>query len=246
VDPSTIILLAVSMAVAGALYASVGHGGASAYLGLMALFAVPVEVMRPTALALNLVVAGYAAVSYLRAGQFNPRLFLIFAVAAVPMAWFGGRIAVPPEVYRPLLGALLWVAAARMFWRPAWTAARPVQPPGKLVALPAGAGLGFLAGLTGTGGGIFLSPLILLFRWEEPRRTAGVAAVFIVVNSAAGLAGGLSVSPVLPPALPVFVVAVAVGAVAGTWMGLHRLPRPWLLVVLGIVLLLAGAKLIFT
>lgn len=245
-DPSTVILLALLMAAAAALYASVGHGGASAYLGLMALFAVPLEVMRPTALALNLVVAGYAAVSYLRAGQFNPRLFLVFAVTAMPMAWLGGRVHLPPEVYRPLLGVVLWFAAARMLWRPVWSAARPVRPPGALVALPAGAGLGFLAGLTGTGGGIFLSPLILLFRWEEPRRTAGVAAVFIVVNSAAGLAGNLSVLPALPPALPVFVAAVAAGAVAGTWLGLHRLPRPWLLVVLGVVLVLAGAKLIFT
>lgn len=240
------MLLALLMAVAAALYASVGHGGASAYLGLMALFAVPFEVMRPTALTLNLVVAGYAAVSYLRAGQFNLRLFLVFAVTAMPMAWLGGRIAVPPEVYRPLLGVVLWAAAARMLWRPARTAARPVRPPRPVIALPAGAGLGFLAGLTGTGGGIFLSPLILLFGWEEPRRTAGVAAVFIVVNSAAGLAGNLSAFPALPPALPVLAAAVAAGAVVGAWLGLHRLPRPWLLVVLGAVLLLAGAKLIFT
>ena len=245
-DPSTVILLALLMAAAAALYASVGHGGASAYLGLMALFAVPLEVMWPTALALNLVAAGYSAVSYLRAGQFNPRLFLVFAVTAIPMAWLGGRVHLPPEAYRPLLGVVLWFAAARMLWRPVWSAARPVQPPSALVALPAGAGLGFLAGLTGTGGGIFLSPLILLFRWEEPRRTSGVAAVFIVVNSAAGLAGNLSVLPALPSALPVFVAAVAAGAVVGTWLGLHHLSRPWLLVVLGLVLLLAGAKLIFT
>ncbi|WP_298746353.1 sulfite exporter TauE/SafE family protein [uncultured Brevundimonas sp.] len=245
-DLPTVILLALLMGGAAALYASVGHGGASAYLGLMALFAVPVEVMRPTALALNLVVAGYAAASYLRAGQFNPRLFLIFAVPAVPMAWLGGRVALPPEAYRPLLGAVLWFAAARMLWRPAWTAARAVRPPRAWIALPAGAGLGLLAGLTGTGGGIFLSPLILLFGWEEPRRTAGISAVFIVVNSIAGLAGNLGVWPALPPALPLFVAAVALGAVGGTWLGLHRLPRPWLLVLLGAVLLLAGAKLIFT
>lgn len=245
-DQSTVVLLALLMAVAAALYSSVGHGGASAYLGLMALFALPMEVMRPTALALNLVVAGYVGVSYLRAGQFNPRLFLAFAVTAMPMAWLGGRIEVPPEVYRPLLGIVLWSAAGRLLWRPAWTAARTVRPPRLWIALPAGAGLGLLAGLTGTGGGIFLSPLILLFGWEEPRRTSGVAAVFIFVNSAAGLAGSISVLPALPPALPVFVAAVAAGAVAGTWLGLRQLPRAGLLVVLGLVLLLAGAKLIFT
>ncbi len=245
-DPSIVILLALLMGGAAALYASVGHGGASAYLGLMALFAVSPEVMRPTALALNLVVAGYGTWRYLRAGQFNSRLFLAFAVTAIPMAYLGGRIQVPAEVYRPMLGAVLWFAGARLLWRPVATAARSVRPPSLGVSLPSGAALGLLAGLTGTGGGIFLSPLILLFAWEEPRRTSGVAAAFILVNSIAGLAGQMTLLPSLPPALPVFVVAVTAGAVVGTWLGVRRLPRAGLLVTLGVVLLLAGAKLIFT
>ncbi|MCV0416558.1 MAG: sulfite exporter TauE/SafE family protein [Brevundimonas sp.] len=242
----TIIAVALLMGVAAALYSSVGHGGASAYLGIMALFAVVPEVMRPTALALNLVVAGFGTWRYLRARQFNPRLFLAFAVTAIPMAYLGGRIHVPPEVYRPMLGAVLWFAAARMLWRPRATAARTVRSPSLALSLPGGAVLGLLAGLTGTGGGIFLSPLILLFAWEEPRRTSGVAAAFILVNSIAGLAGQMTLAPSLPPGLPVFVAAVAAGAVAGTWLGMKRLPQAGLLITLGVVLALAGAKLIFT
>nr|MBF0664854.1 sulfite exporter TauE/SafE family protein [Brevundimonas sp.] len=181
-----------------------------------------------------------------RAGQFNPRLYLAFAVTAIPMAYLGGRIHVPPEIYRPMLGAVLWFAAARLLWRPKATAARPVRAPGLAVTLPAGAVLGLLAGLTGTGGGIFLSPLILLFAWETPRHTSGVAAAFILVNSIAGLAGQMTLLPGLPPALPVFVAAVAVGAVLGAWLGVRRLPQSGLLVTMGGVLALAGAKLIFT
>ena len=245
-DPGTIVLIALLMAAAAALYSSVGHGGASAYLGIMALFAVAPEVMRPAALALNLVVAGYGTWRYVRAGQFNSRLFLAFAVTAIPMAYLGGRIHVPPEVYRPMLGAVLWFAAARLLWRPKATATRPVRTPRLAISLPGGAALGLLAGLTGTGGGIFLSPLILLFAWETPRHTSGVAAAFILVNSIAGLAGQMTLAPDLPPALPIFVVAVAAGAVVGTWLGVRRLPQAGLLVTLGAVLAIAGAKLIST
>lgn len=245
-DASTILLIALLMGTAAALYSSVGHGGASAYLAILALFAVSPEVMRPTALALNLVVAGYGTWRYVRAGEFNPRLFLAFAVTAIPAAFLGGRVHVPPEIYRPMLGVVLWFAAARLLWRPQATAARAVRAPGLAVSLPGGAALGLLAGLTGTGGGIFLSPLILLFAWETPRRTSGVVAAFIFVNSIAGLAGQMTLLPALPPELPVFGAAVTAGAVLGTWLGLRRLPQAGLLITLGGVLAVAGAKLIFT
>lgn len=245
-DPLTIGLIALLTALAAALYASVGHGGASAYLAIMALFALPVEVMRPTALTLNLLVAGWATVVYVRSGQFNPRLFLAFVVTAAPMAWLGGRLDPPEEIYRPLVGLVLWAAAARLLWRPDRTAARPVRPPRLAVTLPAGAGLGLLAGLTGTGGGVFLSPLVVLLGWETARRVSGVAAAFILVNSAAGLAGAAPRLADLPPALPLFAAAVVAGGAVGAWLGADRVPRAGLLVLLGLVLLLAGAKLIFT
>ncbi|WP_114953291.1 sulfite exporter TauE/SafE family protein [Sphingosinicella terrae] len=245
-DSSALLWIALLMAVAAALYSSVGHGGASAYLAIMALFAVAPETMRPTALALNLVVAGFGTARYALAGKTNWRLLAAFVVTAAPAAFVGGWVSIPPDLYRPLVGLLLWLAALRLFWQPKSLAERPVRMPPLAVALPAGAGLGLLAGLTGTGGGIFLSPLIILFHWEEPRRTSGVAAAFIFINSAAGLAGNVAAVQALPSELPVLAAAVAGGALLGTWLGVDRLPRDRLLQALGLVLAIAGFKLIFT
>lgn len=245
-DSTTIVYVALLMAAGAALYSSVGHGGASAYLAIMALFSVAPEVMRPTALALNLVVSGIGVVSYGLKRQINPKLLFSFAVTAVPAAFLGGRIILDPDIYRPLVGFILWAAAARLFWQPRKLAERPVHPPSLLIALPVGLLLGLLAGLTGTGGGIFLSPLIIFFAWEEPRRTSGVAAGFIFLNSVAGLAGNASAVQSLPAELPIMVIAVIAGAALGTWLGVKRLPRQQLLRALGLVLSLAGFKLIFT
>lgn len=244
-DPATLLWIALLMGLAAALYSSVGHGGASAYLAIMALFELAPETMRPTALALNLVVAGLAGWRYWRAGQINPRLLAAFLVTAAPAAFIGGGIQVPPALYRPLVGLLLWAAAARLFWQPALLAELEPKPPPLAVALPAGAGLGLLAGLTGTGGGIFLSPLIILFGWEDARRTSGVVAGFIFVNSLAGLAGHWASVRSLPGELPILAAAVAAGALLGSWLGARRLPKPRLLQGLGLVLAIAGAKLVF-
>jgi len=234
------------MAVAAALYSSVGHGGASAYLAIMALFSVEPEVMRPTALALNLVVAGFAAARFALKGQTNWRLLAAFAATAVPAAYLGGSITLPPELYRPLVGVVLLAAAVRLFWQPERLAARPVHSPSLAVTLPAGGALGLLAGLTGTGGGIFLSPLIILFGWEDARKTSGVAAAFILLNSAAGLAGNLASVERLPPELPILIGSVFAGALVGSWLGVSRLPRHRLLQALAIVLVIAALKLLLT
>ena len=244
-DWSTLVWIALLMGLAAALYSTVGHGGASAYLAIMALFSVAPATMRPTALALNLVVAGFGAWRYWHAGQTNLRLLAAFVVTAAPAAFLGGMVALPPEVYRPLVGVLLWAAALRLFWQPAALAERAPRLPSLAVTLPAGAGLGLLAGLTGTGGGIFLSPLIILFGWEDTRKTSGIAAGFILINSTAGLAGNLASVRALPAGLPWLVAAVAAGALVGTWLGTTRLPKPRLLQGLGLVLLIAGAKLVF-
>ena len=234
------------MAFAAALYSSVGHGGASAYLAIMALFSVAPEVMRPTALALNLVVATFAAARFALKGQTNWRLLAAFALTAVPAAFIGGSIALPPAIYRPLVGIVLLLAAARLFWQLERLAARPVRSPSLAVTLPAGAGLGLLAGLTGTGGGIFLSPLIILFGWEDARRTAGVAAAFIVLNSLAGLLGNLASVAQWPDELPILAGAVFSGALLGSWLGVARLPRHRLLQSLAVVLVIAGLKLLLS
>jgi uncharacterized protein len=244
-DYSTIVLIAVLLSLAAALYSTVGHGGASAYLAIMALLSVAPDTMRPTALTLNLIVAGIGSWRYWRAGQINLKLLLMFAVTAVPAAFVAGGIKIAPEVYKPLVGALLWLAALRLFWHPSLLAGRELRPVPASVALPAGALLGFLAGLTGTGGGIFLSPLIILFGWEDARRTSGVAAGFILLNSIAGLAGNITSLHALPAELPVMVASVTAGAIMGTWLGAGRLPKRRLLQGLGLVLVIAGAKLIF-
>lgn len=235
--------LALAMAVGAALYSSVGHAGASAYLALMALFGVTPAVMKPTALVLNLIVATLASGRYIRAGLFRWRTLWPFAIGALPMAFVGGSVPVDPQVYRPLVGAVLLVSAARLLWPRPLRAAEHWRDPPVPLAVAAGAALGLLAGLTGTGGGIFLSPLLLFAGWSRPRPTMGVAAVFILMNSASGLLGALSALPALPPALPLYALAVVAGALGGTAMGI-RYATPRLLQTLGVVLIVAGAKLI--
>src|SRR5438067_3005587 len=241
-DASTVVALALLFALGAALYSSVGHGGASAYIAAMALFSVAPETMRPTALALDLLVAGFGAWRYWRRGLTNWRLVLAFALTATPAAFVGGGIHLPAIYYKPLVGIVLWAAAARLLWKPAALADQPVRAPPLWITLPAGAVLGLLAGLTGTGGGIFLSPLIILNAWEKPRHTSGVVAAFILLNSIAGLAGNVSSVGHLPSQLPLFLASVAGGALVGTSLGVERLPRPWLLRTLGVVLVVAGAK----
>src|SRR3954471_4322791 len=245
-DPTTVIALAILFGVGAALYSSVGPGGASAYIAAMALFSVAPEAMKPTALALNLLVAGFGTWRYSRRGLTNWKLVLAFALTATPAAFIGGRIHLPAIYYKPLVGILLWAAAARLLWQPKALAERETKAPPPWISLPAGAVLGLLAGLTGTGVGIFLSPLIILNAWEEPRRTSGVVAAFILLNSIAGLAGNVSSVGHLPHQLPLFLASVTFGALVGTWLGVERLPRPWLLRTLGVVLVVAGAKLLFT
>ncbi|MDB5697943.1 MAG: sulfite exporter TauE/SafE family protein [Alphaproteobacteria bacterium] len=245
-DTSTILMIAALMALAAALYTSVGHAGASGYLAIMALFAVAPATMRPTALVLNIVVASFTTFRFARAGQINPRLLALFVLGAVPAAFVAGGVTLPAGTYRPIVGIVLWVAALRLLWpRELASLKAPKQPP-PIVAIGSGAGIGFLSGLTGTGGGIFLSPLILFFGWESVRKTSGTSAGFILCVSIAGLAGNLSSVGGLPRELPYFVVAVATGALAGTKLGLSILPVPRLLQALGCVLVIAGAKLIFT
>lgn len=245
-DPTTIATIAVLMALAAGLYTSVGHAGASAYLAIMALFAVELEVMRPTALVLNVLVASFATYRFVRASRFNLGLLVPFVIGAVPCAFLAGRFPLAPEIYRPVLAALLFLAAVRLLWpKPIKALENPVAPHPAIRVL-AGAGIGTLSGLTGTGGGIFLSPLILLLGWETPKNTSGVAAAFILCVSISGLLGSLSTVGRLPGELPWFVAAVAIGALVGTKVGVSQVPNARLLQLLGCVLLIAAAKLAFT
>jgi uncharacterized membrane protein YfcA len=236
-------LPALFMFLGAALYTSVGHAGASAYIAIMALFGFAPAVMRPTALVLNILVAGFTSFRYVRAGMFRWRVLWPVLIGAMPAAFIGGAIQLPAHYYRPLVGVVLFVAAARLLWpKDLQTAAVPKDPP-VIPGVLSGAAIGLLSGLTGTGGGIFLSPLILFLRWTDAKSASGVAAVFILCNSIAGLAGNLAILQSLPADLPVFVGAVALGAIVGTTLGVHWRPV-MILRALGLVLAIAGAKMI--
>jgi uncharacterized membrane protein YfcA len=239
-----LFLLALAIGVAATLYSSVGHGGASAYIALMALAGLAPEEVRPAALVLNIAVAGFAAFRYVRAGRFDWAVFWPFAVAAIPAAFLAGRVDVPESVYRPLLAFALAAAALRYLLWPQIDAVKPSQPPRRIIALATGAALGALAGLTGIGGGVYLSPLLVFAGWSDPQRATGIAACFIVVNSLAGLAGRWTSLMELPTFLPWFLAAAAIGAVTGTSLSLTRLDKKGVLRVLGVVLGVAAITLV--
>ena len=239
----TDLLLALAIFIGATLYSSVGHGGASAYIAIMALFGLPAAMLRPTALVLNLIVSGLASVRYIRAGQFRWRTLWPFLIGAVPLAYIGGGIHLPSEIYRPIVGIILWLSALRLLWPRELKVVNQWRDPPLVWAIPAGAGIGLLAGLTGTGGGIFLSPLLLFLGWSEPRRASAAAAVFILFNSIAGLLGNARSVDHLPAALPLFAIAALLGALVGTTLAI-RLPVPLLLRALALVLIVAGAKMI--
>ena len=241
---SMILYLALAIASAAALYSSVGHGGASAYIALMALAGLAPDEVRPAALVLNIVVAGLGAFRFIRAGRFDWRVFWPFAIAAIPAAFLAGRIDVPEHIYRPLLAFALAAAALRYLVWPQIDAVKPSAPPSPRVALPVGAALGALAGLTGIGGGVYLSPLLVFAGWADPQRATGIAACFIVVNSLAGLAILASLFATLPNFLPWLVGAAIIGALIGTTWSLKGLNQAGVLRVLGLVLGVAAAALI--
>ena len=235
--------LAACIFFGAALYSSVGHAGASAYIALMALFGLPAQVMRPTALVLNVIVATFTSARFVHAGLFRWRTLWPFLIGAIPMAFVGGGIILPTHFYRPLVGVILWLSAARLLWPKPLTSAEEVKDPSIIWAIAAGAGIGLLSGLTGTGGGIFLSPLLLFLGWATPRAASGIAAVFILVNSISGLLGNLASVQQLPAALPLFAGAALAGALVGTTLGI-RLPSTMIVRALALVLIVAGAKMI--
>jgi hypothetical protein len=242
---TTALGLAVLIFAAALLYSSVGHAGASGYLMAMALFGLAPAVMRPSALTLNILVAAIAAWKFWRAGRFHWPLFWPFAAASIPFAYVGGLLQLPGHYYRPLVGLVLLYAAWHFMRKPD-TEERPLRSPPLPLALGAGAGLGLLSGLTGVGGGIFLSPLLLMAGWGRMREVAAVAALFILVNSIAGLLGVMSHAPALPAALPLWALAAAAGGWIGAEYGSRRLKSEILQRLLAAVLAIAGAKMLLT
>ncbi len=244
--PDTAIVAGLFFVVA-TLYTTVGHAGASGYLAVMGLMGVAPEVMRPTALMLNIVVAAFTTWRFRAARYFDARALLPFVAGSIPCAFLGGAIRLPAAWYQGVVGGVLLVSAAILVWRaysPRFSGAeRELRIPIP-AALAIGMVIGFLSGLTGTGGGIFLSPIILLLAWAGPKATAGLAAPFIMVNSIAGLLGSTVATRILPDALPIFVGCALAGALVGTWLGTKKLKPRALIVTLAIVMAIAGLKLI--
>jgi uncharacterized membrane protein YfcA len=239
-------LLALLIFASALLYSSVGHGGASGYLAMMALVGLAPAVMKPTALVLNILVASLATIKFYRAGCFSWPLFWPFTLTSIPMAFIGGAITLPSHYYKPVVGVVLLFAAIRLLFSSSRSSSEAIKRPQVAVALAAGAGIGLLSGLTGVGGGIFLSPLLVIAKWAEPRETSGVSAPFIVVNSVAGLLGHLASVRHVPAEAAYWGAAAVCGGLIGSHVGSRLLSVVWLRRLLGLVLVMAGFKMIFT
>lgn len=240
-------LLGAAFFVVALLYTSVGHAGASGYLASMALVGLAPATMRPTALVLNILVAIFTVYRFGRAGFFNWRNLWPFLLGSVPLAAVGGSWKLANHQYYYVVASALLLSAGILLWRAhrSWRLDPQDQPPVPVVpAVCIGAAIGLLSGLTGTGGGIFLSPVILLAGWARPKETSGIAAPFILVNSAVALIAGTLSWAALPHELPWLVIAAMAGALTGTWLGLKKLPTPWLLSALAAVLIVAAVKLL--
>jgi uncharacterized membrane protein YfcA len=237
------VLIILAIFVVAILYSSVGHGGASGYLAVMAFLAVAPEITRPTALVLNVFVASIAAFQFYRAGYFSWKTFLPFAATSIPFAFLGGMIQLPTTAYKIILGLVLIFAAVRLAWK--FTTDAEVKEPKIWLALIIGGVIGLLSGLVGVGGGIFLTPVLLLMNWSETKKAAGVSALFILVNSISGIAGNYEQVTKLPSNVWFWIAAAVVGGIIGSTLGAHRFNSLMLRRVLAVVLLFAGVKLIF-
>lgn len=242
--PEQLPLLTAAVFVVAFLYSCVGHAGASGYIAVMSLAGLAPAVIKPTALTLNILVASIGTLQFRRAGHFSWELFWPFAVLAVPLAFLGGSLSLPVPVFKAVVGAVLIFSAARLLWDPREDPAAAAPP--RAVAVSVGGALGLLAGLTGTGGGIFLTPLMLLKGWATTKRAAAVSALFILVNSAAGLLGNLSATKQPPSFALVLAVAAVLGGTAGSYAGSSRFDPKTIKRLLAVVLAIAGTKLILT
>jgi len=226
------------------LYASVGHGGASGYLALMALFSFAPLEMKPTALLLNLFVGAIAFYHYYKEGYFNKKLFLSFAIASIPMAFIGGTIAVDASLYKKILGVLLIFAILKMM-NVFGKENNQLKEAKTWQGLVVGGIIGFLSGLIGIGGGIILSPVILLLHWGKMKEAAAVSALFIWVNSAAGMAGQITAGVQLTSQMFFFAFIALLGGYLGGYLGSKKVNNKQLRYLLLIVLVSASVKLIF-
>ncbi|HLO10491.1 MAG TPA: sulfite exporter TauE/SafE family protein [Desulfobacteria bacterium] len=241
---SLLLVLSACILVMAILYSCVGHGGASGYIAILALFSLSPAAFKPTALVLNILVSAIATIYFSRAGHFSWNLFWPFAATSIPFSFLGGYLRLPTHIYQPLVGIVLLASAYRLFSRKNCDATEELRP-SLTAALLVGAALGFLSGLTGVGGGIFLSPLLLLLGWGRVKEVSAVAALFILVNSTAGLLGHIGSLQTMPPYVPILAVAALAGGITGSFFGSSRIPASGIVRALSVVLIIAGFKLLF-
>ncbi len=239
-----LLILSIGIFVIAALYSSVGHAGASGYIAVMSLLSLAPAVIRPTALALNILVASIATYQFVKAGHFSWRLFWPFALLAVPLAFVGGYVTLPNDSFKIIVGLVLLYSAVRLVVETGDEKAATSPP--LAAALATGGVIGLLSGLTGTGGGIFLTPLLLFMGWARAKSAAAVSALFILLNSIAGLLGNVSSTKALPSFIIPLLIAAGIGGVLGSHFGSRKLASLGIKRFLAAVLLIAGVKLILT
>jgi uncharacterized membrane protein YfcA len=244
VNTTHLIFLLLAVALIAFLYSSVGHAGASGYIATMTLFGLAPAIIRPTALVLNILVAIIGSFQFWRAGHFSWKLFWPFALFSVPAAYVGGYLQPSAGVLRILIGLVLLFSAARLIFRR--SDPPETNPPGKPLAVGVGAGLGLLSGLTGTGGGIFLTPLLLFCKWAPIKKAAAVSALFILVNSIGGLVGYFAAKRSIPDLGIYLAIPAIAGGTIGSYLGSRRLPVRGIAIFLATVLTIAGIKLVLT
>lgn len=240
--PESLALLTTGVFVIAFLYSSVGHAGASGYIAVMTLFSMAPATIKPIALSLNILVASIGTYQFWRAGHFSWQLFWPFALLAMPLAFLGGYLNLPAPIFKVMVGLVLLYSAARFLLRP--PTEQDTRAPRIPVALFTGGAIGLFAGLTGTGGGIFLTPLLLFMHWAKTKSAAAVSALFILVNSIAGLLGNLASTRHFPAFALVLVVAAGAGGTLGAYCGSRRFDPLLIKRFLAAVLLIAGTKLI--
>lgn len=244
-DSSILTILVVCIITVAILYSCVGHGGASGYIAVLTLSGLAPLAIKPTALVLNILVSSIAAMHFYKAGHFKWPLFWRFAITSIPCAYIGGYYLLPAYMYKYILVCILWFSAVQLFSKPALTPSE-IRPPPVPFSLMVGALLGLISGLVGVGGGIFLSPLLILAGWAGNKETAAVSALFILANSCAGLMGYMSGNHTIPPDTFNFALAAATGGFIGSYLGSRQLPVLSVQKILSVVLVIAGYKVLFT
>ncbi|MBK3519282.1 sulfite exporter TauE/SafE family protein [Carboxylicivirga marina] len=239
----TEFLFFIAILLTSILYSSVGHGGASGYLAVMALFAIPPIYMRASALTLNMFVAGISFYHFYRGGHFRLKLLLPFVALSIPMSFLGARVDVNPNTYKIILGVFLLMAVIRMlFFTKTEKETKPIHLP---LALLFGAVLGFFSGMIGIGGGIILSPLLLLMGWASIKETAAISAIFIFLNSASGILGVMAQGFEPISSIYILIVLGIIGSMIGSRLGQKKFTSKYLMYVLSFVLLFASFKLFY-